>query len=82
MMLSSTIKFSIVKPLRCARDMLTIFSVAIYIKQIMQGSKRTDLKVKGIESIYLKIKVRGHNALMCFIGHQTHVCLIGFPRIP
>ncbi|MEW8546463.1 MAG: reverse transcriptase family protein, partial [Candidatus Thiodiazotropha sp.] len=52
------------KPFRCDRDSRS-GGVAIYVKDQIVCVRRTDLEVKDLECVWLQVKTRGRNILIC-----------------
>ena len=53
-------------PFRCDRDVRS-GGVAIYVKQTLNVVRRRDLELNGLECVWIQVKIRGHDILVCGI---------------
>ena len=53
-------------PFRCDKDVRS-GGVAIYVKQTLNVVRRRDLELYGLECVWIQVKIRGHDILVCGI---------------
>ena len=53
-------------PFRCDRNVRS-GGVAIYVKESLNVIRRSDLELKDLECVWIQVKIRGHDILICGI---------------